>query len=298
MRQRRAPKTHSRISIQLEPGELHVASATRRLAGLELEETRVDSASIHLIRAAPRCVLVIVGSMRRGTLFVNGYELASDSCIIVDGDAEAELVAHAGSSWVSHSLSRGDAGELSLVSTRRALGLSAGVRLVRSWRPPARKGEKHALACAIQDRRLRRRLAVERARTYISSHLADRIRLADLCAHAQVRARSLEYGFRELVGIPPMAYVRMLRLGAVRTLLLDGAAPARDISAIALDSGFSHVSQFFVDYKRVFGETPSTTRRNARRNIVSRHWSPRRGGTAGLPQPARFADSLPAFATG
>src|SRR5688572_2404771 len=111
MRQRRALKTHSRISIQLEPGELLVASATRRLAGLELEETRVDSASIHRIRPAPRCVLLILGSMRPGKLYVNGHELASDCCIVVDGDAEVELVAHAGSSWLSHSLSMSAAGE-------------------------------------------------------------------------------------------------------------------------------------------------------------------------------------------
>src|SRR5687768_12855032 len=110
MRQRRAMKTHSRISIQLEPGELHVTSATRRLAGLELEDIRVDSASIHRIRAAPRCVLLILGSMRPGTLFVNGHELGSDRCIVVDGDAEAELIAHAGSSWLSHSLSMSAAG--------------------------------------------------------------------------------------------------------------------------------------------------------------------------------------------
>ena len=60
-----------------------------------------------------------------------------------------------------------------------------------------------------------------------------------------------------------MSYIRMLRLGEVR-IQLNGASEKRSISEIALDAGFSHLSQFVVDYKRVFGETPSATRRGVR----------------------------------
>ena len=58
-----------------------------------------------------------------------------------------------------------------------------------------------------------------------------------------------------------MRYLRMLRLGEVRRELLKSAGSQRSISEIALDAGFSHLSQFTVDYKKVFGETPSATRR-------------------------------------
>jgi len=114
----------------------------------------------------------------------------------------------------------------------------------------------------VHDAHTRRRLSVERARRYVWEHLDDPIRLADLCACAHLQARSLEYGFRELVKLAPMAYVRMLRLGEVHAQLLADSTEQRSISEIALDAGFSHLSQFVVDYKKVFGETPSATRRN------------------------------------
>lgn len=112
-----------------------------------------------------------------------------------------------------------------------------------------------------QDRQMRahRRLAVERARDYIARNLTDPIRLSDLSRHAHTQARSLEYGFREVLGVSPMAYVRATRLQWARRLLRTNAVRTRSISEIALDSGFWHLSQFAVDYKAFFGESPSVT---------------------------------------
>lgn len=283
MQERPPARTLSRAFLQLEPGHMRVASRVRRLAGLVVEETAADRTAIHGIRPAPQCVLLLLGAMRPGKLFVDGHELSGNGCVMVDEGAEVELIAHAGSPWLAISLSAGSAANLPLLSTRRSHTLRAGVRLARLSRPMAPPvGENGALARALHvlqsteeevedaaaavpanDKRMRRRLAIERAREYIRGHLADRIRLADLCAYAQLRARSLEYGFQEIARVSPMGYVRMLRLGEVRRLLLDSFVQTRSISAIALDTGFSHVSQFVVDYKRVYGETPSTTRRNA-----------------------------------
>jgi AraC-like DNA-binding protein len=39
----------------------------------------------------------------------------------------------------------------------------------------------------------------------------------------------------------------------------------RSVSELALDCGFCHLSQFAADYKRVFLESPSATRRAAER---------------------------------
>lgn len=112
-----------------------------------------------------------------------------------------------------------------------------------------------------QDRQMRahRRLAVERARAYIDRNLTDPIRLSDLSRHAHTQARSLEYGFREVLGVSPMAYVRATRLHRARRLLRTTAVRTRSISEMALDCGFWHLSQFAVDYKVLFGESPSVT---------------------------------------
>ena len=56
-----------------------------------------------------------------------------------------------------------------------------------------------------------------------------------------------------------MQYVRTTRLHRARRILRSIVVSHRSISEIALDSGFWHLSQFAVDYKALFGESPSTT---------------------------------------
>jgi AraC family ethanolamine operon transcriptional activator len=107
------------------------------------------------------------------------------------------------------------------------------------------------------------RSAVERAREYIRVNLAEPLPLSKLCSYAHVQARSLEYGFREITGLAPIAYIKSLRLNAVRRALLRTPAAERSISEIALDNGFWHLSQFAADYRKFFGETPTSTRQGA-----------------------------------
>jgi AraC family transcriptional regulator, ethanolamine operon transcriptional activator len=109
--------------------------------------------------------------------------------------------------------------------------------------------------------RVRQRIAVQRAREYIRAKLSEPLRLSELCNYARVQSRSLEYGFREITGLSPIAYVKTVRLNAVRKVLSSSDASDRSISEIALDHGFWHLSQFSVDYRRFFGETPTTTRK-------------------------------------
>lgn len=112
-----------------------------------------------------------------------------------------------------------------------------------------------------REMRSARRVAVERAREYIHQNLTEPIRLSDLCKYARTQARSLEYGFHEALGVSPIAYVRATRLHRVRQLLRSATVRTRSISEIALDCGFWHLSQFAVDYKRLFTESPSVTYR-------------------------------------
>ena len=58
---------------------------------------------------------------------------------------------------------------------------------------------------------------------------------------------------------------RCCRLGEVRRRLQTSNAAERSVSEVALDCGFCHLSQFAADYKRVFLESPSATRRAAER---------------------------------
>jgi AraC family ethanolamine operon transcriptional activator len=110
--------------------------------------------------------------------------------------------------------------------------------------------------------RASRRAAVRLARDLIDSRLAEPLRLSELCRHANMKIRTLEYGFREVTGLTPVAYIRSLRLNSVRRALLQKTSGSqRSISEIAMDAGFWHLSQFAMDYRRFFGETPTETRR-------------------------------------
>lgn len=124
-------------------------------------------------------------------------------------------------------------------------------------------GNPETAAHYSRDARAHQRLAVERAREYIQAKLSEPLRLSDLCSHARIQARSLEYGFREIVGLSPIAYVKRLRLNAVRRSLSHRMPSERSITEIAMDQGFWHLSQFAIDYRKLFGELPSVTRKRA-----------------------------------
>ena len=108
-----------------------------------------------------------------------------------------------------------------------------------------------------------RRVAVRLARDYIHARLFEPLPLSELCRHAGLKVRTLETGFQEVTGLTPIAYIRSLRLNTVRRALHDASMRQRSISDIALDSGFWHLSQFATDYRKMFGETPSNTRRRS-----------------------------------
>jgi len=109
-----------------------------------------------------------------------------------------------------------------------------------------------------------RRVAVRLAREFIHARLSEPLPLSELCRHAGLKVRTLETGFQEITGLSPIAYIRSLRLNAVRRALHDPSTPQRSISEIAMDTGFWHLSQFATDYRKLFGETPTNTRRRSR----------------------------------
>jgi AraC-like DNA-binding protein len=104
-----------------------------------------------------------------------------------------------------------------------------------------------------------RRSAVSRACAYIDAQLRATITLNDLCDTAGVRARTLEYGFRECYDVGPMTYLRSVRLSRVRRDLLNPKSVAGSVARAARRWHFTHMGQFSRDYRILFGESPSTT---------------------------------------
>ncbi|WP_417672145.1 helix-turn-helix domain-containing protein [Roseibium sp.] len=106
---------------------------------------------------------------------------------------------------------------------------------------------------ALQIGRTARNLVEERL------NLGQLPTVVDLCAELGVSERTLQYAFREYVGLSPVAYLRMCRLNHVRRVLAASAPQSTTITQVAMRYGFLHLGRLAGDYKRMFGETPSDT---------------------------------------
>ena len=93
------------------------------------------------------------------------------------------------------------------------------------------------------------------------SNADDRLYVTDLCRAAAVSERTLEYAFKEVLGLTPMTYLVRLRLHRVRQALLAARSESTTVSAEALNWGFWHFGEFARSYKACFGEAPSDTLR-------------------------------------
>jgi len=103
-----------------------------------------------------------------------------------------------------------------------------------------------------------RKRLVDRACEYALSHLDEPLTILDLCRHLGASRRKLQYCFQETLEINPLAYLRALRLNAVRRELL-GSVASTSVQDAATRWGFWHLSRFSSEYREMFGELPSQT---------------------------------------
>ncbi|WP_175716708.1 helix-turn-helix domain-containing protein [Burkholderia anthina] len=82
----------------------------------------------------------------------------------------------------------------------------------------------------------------------------------DLCDHLRISRRTLQYSFQNVVGTTPMAYLRTIRLNAVRRFLMTTPETIR-IGDAAAQFGFYHFGRFSAYYQQHFHELPSQTPR-------------------------------------
>jgi AraC-like DNA-binding protein len=96
-----------------------------------------------------------------------------------------------------------------------------------------------------------------RAIEYIEGHVSEQITLGDIAQAAGRSSRAVHAGFHRYLGVPPMTYVRNLRLERVHAALLTSEETT---TMIALETGFTHLGRFAAAYRERFGELPSATR--------------------------------------
>jgi AraC-like DNA-binding protein len=104
-------------------------------------------------------------------------------------------------------------------------------------------------------------LIVRTVEGYALSRIDEQLHVSDLCMAAEVSERTLEYAFKEILGLTPVAYLIRLRLHQARRALLAATQGSTTVSAVALDWGFWHFGEFSRAYRECFGELPSDTLR-------------------------------------
>ena len=101
---------------------------------------------------------------------------------------------------------------------------------------------------------------VEAAKTYLASHLSEPIALDDVAREVNASPFHFARVFQQRTGVPIHRYLTRLRL---RASLERVASSKVDLTALALDLGFSSHSHYSDAFRREFGCTPSAARKHA-----------------------------------
>jgi AraC-like DNA-binding protein len=135
---------------------------------------------------------------------------------------------------------------------------AAQVELIETLLATLRQASDFAPSRGDQTRRSRSDI-VKRAEEYALAQTGVKFYVSDLCRVAGVSERTLEYAFKEVMGLTPVAYLTQLRLHRVRKALLAATPGLTTVSAEALAWGFWHFGEFTRAYRECFGELPSET---------------------------------------
>lgn len=100
----------------------------------------------------------------------------------------------------------------------------------------------------------------EAAKEYLASSMGRRVTLDEVAKAVHASPFHFTRVFQQRVGIPLHRYLTRLRLRAALDRLEDGAD---DLTALALDLGFSSHAHFTDAFRKEFGKTPSEVRRSA-----------------------------------
>jgi AraC-like DNA-binding protein len=93
----------------------------------------------------------------------------------------------------------------------------------------------------------------------ISEHPGEAIYVAEICASLGVPERTLRFCCFEALGMSPKRYLVLRRMQLAKQALRKGDASTTSVTDIACGLGFWNFGRFAVEYRKLFGESPSTT---------------------------------------
>jgi AraC-like DNA-binding protein len=85
------------------------------------------------------------------------------------------------------------------------------------------------------------------------------ISVPELASAVNVKRRTLERAFRETLDITPSRFLRLQRFNRLHKDLRAARSRETTVTALLMDWGFSELGRTAVEYKGLFGESPSAT---------------------------------------
>jgi len=138
---------------------------------------------------------------------------------------------------------------------------------------------------------------IRRVESWLAAHEDAAPPIPALCEIAGTSERTLEYAFREHLGMTPVRFLKIRRLNVVRRRLLQPVSEAASVTEVALACGFYDLGRFAGEYRALFGERPSETLARATRARGDRAFVPARPAGAALREPERPRQVAPRSAT-
>jgi AraC-like DNA-binding protein len=108
---------------------------------------------------------------------------------------------------------------------------------------------------------------IRRVIDFIETSPTEVVSAVQLARIAYLSVRALNEGFKRHVGMPPMTYLREVKLARVRADLLEAEESSTTVAAVANHWGFTHLSRFAGMYRRKYGVLPSVTLRQHHRGL-------------------------------
>jgi transcriptional regulator GlxA family with amidase domain len=100
---------------------------------------------------------------------------------------------------------------------------------------------------------------VDEAEQLTLSDVNEPLHILALCLALAVSERTLRKAFHTIHGLPPCRHLRILRLSRARRALQDANSELTTVTEIAIQFGFVELGRFSVEYRKLFGESPSQT---------------------------------------
>lgn len=110
-------------------------------------------------------------------------------------------------------------------------------------------------------------ISFDRLVQYVEENLKRDISVEELARFSRMSTRSLYLLFEKHAKTTPRNFIRQKKLEAVYRSLMDPACRVANVTAIALDYGFTHLGRFSESYRQAFGVLPSDSLRERQNKL-------------------------------